>query len=101
MTITDSSIDNNQGDGSGGIRNDGSMTITNCTIAGNSADYGDGGGVNNAGSMTITGSTIAYNYAEFGVGGLANLWLDDNHRLYHPQQFGRRELRSDRYTLAS
>jgi hypothetical protein len=47
------------------------MTITNCTISGNSAvatgisslDTGEGGGISNGGDLQITSSTIAHNSA--------------------------------------
>ena len=50
-------------DSGGGIDNDGTLTVTNSTIANNSAGYGDGGGIYNAGTMTVTNSTIANNSA--------------------------------------
>lgn len=62
----------------GGIVNGGSMTvnvgpmtISNCTISGNST-IGSGGGISNAGPLTITNSTISGNSANhkgFGNGG--------------------------------
>ena len=67
----------------GGVNNNGSITITNCTISGNSAvangftseDTGYGGGISNSGHLQITSSTIAHNSASgdnFGVGGGIN-----------------------------
>ena len=67
----------------GGVDNNGSITITNCTISGNSAvangftseDTGYGGGISNSGHLQITSSTIAHNSASgdnFGVGGGIN-----------------------------
>jgi hypothetical protein len=66
----------------GGVDNSGSMTITNCTISGNSAvaggisnsDTGYGGGISNGGNLQIRSSTIAHNSAsgDFGVGGGIN-----------------------------
>src|SRR5262249_22957443 len=50
----------------------GSMSITNCTISGNSAvgatgsDSGYGGGISNGGDLLITSSTIAHNSASGG-----------------------------------
>jgi len=58
----------------GGVHNLGSMTITNCTISGNSAvgptnlDTGYGGGISNGGNLQITSSTIAHNSATGGNG---------------------------------
>jgi len=48
------------------------MTITNCTISGNSAvgdtslDTGEGGGISNGSNLQITSSTIAHNSATGG-----------------------------------
>jgi predicted outer membrane repeat protein len=40
----------------GGILNLGTLTVTNCTLSGNSAQYG--GGIYNAGTATISNSTV-------------------------------------------
>ncbi len=61
---------NTPGDG-GGVRNDGTLTLTNCTIANNTA-AGDGGGVWNDGTLTLTNCTITNNTAGGNGGGLAN-----------------------------
>jgi hypothetical protein len=53
----------------GGIRNLGTLTISNCTIAGTRAIEGDGGAINNAGTLTISNSTITTNFAPVGSGG--------------------------------
>ena len=83
VDISDSTISNNTTSGNGGgIVNDGiisgnaTMTITNSTIANNSA--GQGGGINNNGeyggnaTMTINDSTISGNSAAAGGGGIYN-----------------------------
>ena len=80
MTIENSTISDNRGDGfyvrGGGIRNFGSLTITNSTISGNrafgtSGNYG--GGIENYGTMTVQNSTISGNKAGakggYGSGG--------------------------------
>ncbi|MDX1416920.1 MAG: right-handed parallel beta-helix repeat-containing protein [Candidatus Promineifilaceae bacterium] len=55
----------------GGVFNEGSLTIDNCTISDNSAP-GEGGGVHNEGGTTTIGnSTISSNSAYFG-GGVGN-----------------------------
>ena len=60
----------------GGINNLGNLTLTNSTIAGNSApgvNAGDGGGIfNNGGAVTLTNSTIADNSAVGRGGGIDN-----------------------------
>jgi IPT/TIG domain len=60
LTLTNVTITGNSATGTsngGGIWNNGSMTLTNVTIMGNSAG-GDGGGIWNNGSLTMTGVTI-------------------------------------------
>nr|UXE45394.1 hypothetical protein Hi04_10k_c4773_00008 [uncultured bacterium] len=85
VTITESTISDNScsfsdtfiatgSGGGGGILNEGSMTITNCTISGNSVTAdGDafvyGGGILNSGDLQIASSTIAYNSAANGSEG--------------------------------
>jgi hypothetical protein len=85
LTLTDSTISGNQaafGGGGGGVLNDnGTMTITRCTISNNSAigfstpktQIGpEGGGILNAsgGSLVITNSTISGNSCVFDSGGI-------------------------------
>jgi len=53
----------------GGIRNDGSLTLTTSTISGNTA--GHGGGIENSGTLTLTASTVSGNTARIG-GGIKN-----------------------------
>ena len=64
--------------GGGGILNDGTLTLTDCTISGNAAQGanggssyqggGYGGGITNAGSLTIVGSVLSDNSAIGGAG---------------------------------
>jgi predicted outer membrane repeat protein len=54
----------------GGINNGGTLTLTHCTISGNTASN-LGGGIANFGTLTLTGSTITSNTALLG-GGLGN-----------------------------
>ena len=70
LTITNSTISENDGNNGGGIHNRGSLTITDSTISSNgTGDYGNGGGILNDGSMTITNSTISNNGGGRGRGG--------------------------------
>lgn len=56
----------------GGITNGNStLTVTNCTLTGNSADLG-GGIFNVAGTLTVTGSTLSGNSASYGGGTFSN-----------------------------
>jgi fibronectin-binding autotransporter adhesin len=69
LTITDGS----QGSGSGGgLDNEGTTYLYNCTISGNSAKFG--GGLDNSGSgqLTLTDCTISGNTAAGHGGGLDN-----------------------------
>ncbi len=53
----------------GGIENQGSLVLTDVTLAGNSAS-GDGGGIDNSGTLTINGSTLSGNSAGGNGGGI-------------------------------
>ena len=50
----------------GGIDNEGTLAVTDCTIEHSSAS--SGGGINNDGTLTLTDSTIENNSAQFGAG---------------------------------
>jgi hypothetical protein len=55
-------------DGGGiSVSSGGTLTLTNCTVSGNSARQG--GGISNAGTLTVIGSTISTNFDEGSVGG--------------------------------
>jgi len=54
----------------GGIANRGTLTLSNSTLVDNQATYG--GGIYNAGTLTITNSTIADNHAPGGGAGIWN-----------------------------
>jgi hypothetical protein len=57
-TISDSSAANGYG---GGVYNSGALAMTNCTISGNSANF-QGGGIENGGTLTMTACTVSSNY---------------------------------------
>ncbi len=66
LTISGGSIAHN----GGGIDNEGTLTLTNCTIAGNSASGGgNGGGIYNNGPLTVMGCTLSGNSVTGGYGG--------------------------------
>ena len=71
LTITNVTISGNSADlGGGGIDNpSGTLIIASSTISGNSAN--SGGGINNGGTLTIANSTISDNSGDFG-GGIDN-----------------------------
>jgi len=55
------------GNSGGAIVNNGSLNITNCTLAGNSTDDNDNGGaIYNNGALRLTACTLAANSANFG-----------------------------------
>ncbi len=60
LTVTDCTLSGNRGWWGGGILNMGdTVTITNSTLSGNSAEFGRGGGIFNVGTLTITNTIIA------------------------------------------
>jgi hypothetical protein len=70
LTITGGVIPNDAG---GGILNLGSLTLSNCTVTGNSTV--DGGGIFNgsSGTMTMSGDTVNGNTATLAGGGVGNI----------------------------
>ncbi|MDQ3812789.1 MAG: hypothetical protein M3347_02425, partial [Armatimonadota bacterium] len=64
LTITNG---NAGGDRGGGIRNSGTLMLSNCTLSGNSAGI-DGGGIMNFAGLTLSNSTLSGNSASFGGG---------------------------------
>ena len=72
LTLTNVTLSGNSADNyGGGIRNygNGTLTLTNVTLSGNSAS--SGGGIRNDGTLTLTNVTLSGNSAEVG-GGIAN-----------------------------
>jgi hypothetical protein len=75
VAISNSSITDNTGAGSGGsralcpvIRNSATLTVSNSTINGNTS----GTGIYNFGTVTVSGSTISGNESGQGAGGIDN-----------------------------
>ena len=67
VTLTDCTLIGNSASGhGGGLYNFGTATLINCTASGNSAD--EGGGVYNAGTATLINCTISGNSANKGGG---------------------------------
>jgi hypothetical protein len=65
---------NSSDQGGGGILNDGTLTVSNCTISGNSGTgsvNNEGGGITNFGTLTLSSSTVSGNSAALG-GGILN-----------------------------
>ena len=76
LTLTNCILKNNRGVAGGGIYNEGTAILTACTIAGNQASSttsgSGGGGVVNSGTMTMTDCTLTGNRGGQGAGGIAN-----------------------------
>jgi hypothetical protein len=71
LTLTDSTVSGNSARDGGGLYNNGTMTVTHSTVSGNSAGFG--GGIENTGKVTVTNSTVSNNSANYG-GGIYNAW---------------------------
>lgn len=69
LTVTNSTLSGNTaGYGSGGIHNDGTLTVTNSSFSDNSGNYG--GGIGNYGTLTVTASAFSENSAGSSGGGI-------------------------------
>ena len=73
LTLTNSTVIGNTADVAGGIGNfsGSNLTLTNSTVRNNSA--GIGGGIVNAGTMTLTNSTVSGNSAATQGGGILDI----------------------------
>lgn len=67
LTLTNSSISDNDGTGGGGIYNTGTLTLTNSAVRGNTT-FGSGGGIRSDGTLTVIQSTVSGNTAGYGGG---------------------------------
>ena len=70
--------------GTGGINNQGTLTVSDSTVSGNTASNGPGGGINNAvnATLVVTVSTVRDNYSLGAGGGINNngsLTVRDSH----------------------
>lgn len=77
LTITNGRVSRTYDAYGGGIYNDGTLALINCTVSGNSvtatySDYARGGGIYNGGTLTVTNSIISGNLATGDGGGIAN-----------------------------
>jgi CSLREA domain-containing protein len=72
LTVTNSTIADNTADNGGGLYNSGTLTVTNSVFSGNNANggYGRGGGIYNNGTLSVTNSTFSGNVAAFTGGGI-------------------------------
>jgi hypothetical protein len=67
VTLNGLTIAHGFADNGGGILNQGTLTISGCTVSGNSSVY-EGGGIFNDGTLTVTGCTLSGNSAFYGAG---------------------------------
>jgi CSLREA domain-containing protein len=75
VSIANLTVQNGLGDLGGGIYNDATLTLTGCTLSGNSAESGGGGIFNDLdGTVTLSDCTLSDNSAPdvFGGGGVYN-----------------------------
>ncbi|MCA9110827.1 MAG: tandem-95 repeat protein, partial [Planctomycetaceae bacterium] len=79
LTLTDSTVSGNTAnDGGGGISNEtgGSVLLMQSTVSGNTAVRFTGGGIHNSGTLTVEHSTIVGNSAGTDGGGLVSTALE-------------------------
>ncbi|MGA2113096.1 MAG: choice-of-anchor Q domain-containing protein [Anaerolineales bacterium] len=72
LTVTDSTLVANTGGWGGAIWNDGVLTVTDSTFDSNKTPGGDGAAINNRGSLSVTGSTFKENSAGYYGGAIYN-----------------------------
>jgi hypothetical protein len=72
LTVTNSTISGNTASSGAGIYNERTVTVTNSTISGNTASNDGGGIFNNYGTVTVTNSMISGNKAVNSSGGGIN-----------------------------
>ena len=92
LTVTNCTLSGNSAPQGGGILSEpgGTLTVTNSTLSGNSADYFGGGILNYEGTLTVTNSTLSGNSAGEG-GGIDNaggLWVANSTLSRNSAQFG-------------
>jgi hypothetical protein len=71
LTVTGCTLSGNSASFGGGIDNEGTLSVTGCTLSGNSATIGDG--IYSNGTLTVTGCTFSGNSGGFDGGGIYNL----------------------------
>jgi hypothetical protein len=71
VSLSDCTLTGNTANTGGGISNHGTLTVTDSTLSANSSST-DGGGIFNVGTLTISGSTLSGNSAGADGGGVYN-----------------------------
>ena len=78
LTLNDLTIANGSAEGTGeegdggGVTNNGTLTVTNCTFSDNSVSIDFGGGIYNKGPLNVTNSTFSGNSAPIRGGAIYN-----------------------------
>ncbi len=70
VTLSNCSLSGDSAGGGGGMENFGMATLSNCTLSGDSANLG--GGMENDGTAILTNCTLSGDFAKFGGGGVYN-----------------------------
>jgi len=70
LILNNCTVSSNTANAGGGIYNDGTLTLNNCTVSGNIAFVG--GGIYNEDTITLNNSTVSGNTAAFYGGGIWN-----------------------------
>jgi predicted outer membrane repeat protein len=69
VTLSNCTLSGNSAASGGAISSTGTLTLTQCTLAGNSATGGNGGAIESTGALTLTHCTVSGNSAGTGSGG--------------------------------
>lgn len=75
LEMTGCTVTSHSGASSGGIENMGSLTLKKCSIIGNTSRCNGGGIYNNAGALTAETCTITGNSARYAGGGICHLYV--------------------------
>ncbi|MGO9468832.1 MAG: choice-of-anchor Q domain-containing protein [Isosphaeraceae bacterium] len=71
-TIAGLTLTNGNAASGGGIVNQGTLTLSNCTVTGNNATSTSGGGIYNSGTLSLSNCTVTGNSATSSGGGIYN-----------------------------
>jgi predicted outer membrane repeat protein len=72
LTVSNCTISSNTSNSGGGICNQGTLTVSSCTLSSNSSNTG--GGIYSQGTLTVSNCTLFGNTANEGGGGLLNTY---------------------------
>jgi len=69
LTASNCTFSGNSANRGGGIWSGGTVTLSYCTLTDNSAPSGYGGGIDNGGTLALSNCTLSHNSADHGNGG--------------------------------